>query len=257
MEDLQAKIDSLQKQRDLLTKQDESILKIKIQALMDERNILAGQGEAQDQSFYRGSEGAPPKILDAMKSVKPQEGLIEQLPKQVDASAPKPEVKPAKQPNRDTASLIKIPKLSDIVLSRQKEFQITDAQMKELFKTDRMIGAPLGTTLGQFVQESSLNPKATTTESSAKGIAQVIDSTRESLQSDKKYGFNRILDPFNIDDAIAMHRAIMMENKSMFGNWRDALRAYKGGTKRGNWKKYGAEPYFQEVIKRRKEVLSK
>lgn len=97
-------------------------------------------------------------------------------------------------------------------------------------ETDRLIGLTPGTSFGQLLAESNLDSNAKS-KVGALGIAQVMDTTRQSLE--KRLG--RTLDPRNDDDALLMHREVMKENMAKFKNENDALKAYNGGWDKSRW----------------------
>jgi soluble lytic murein transglycosylase-like protein len=99
-----------------------------------------------------------------------------------------------------------------------------------LAETDRVAHLTPGTSYAQIMQESSFDPNAVS-KKGAIGLAQVMPKTLASLE--KRVG--RKLDPRNRDDALLMHRMLMVENMQHFGNERDALTAYNAGWDRSVW----------------------
>lgn len=97
-------------------------------------------------------------------------------------------------------------------------------------ETDRLVGLTPGTSFGQLLAESNLDSNAKS-KVGALGIAQVMDTTRQSLE--KRLG--RKLDPRNDDDALLMHREVMKENMAKFKDENDALKAYNGGWDKSRW----------------------
>lgn len=114
--------------------------------------------------------------------------------------------------------------------------------LAELSKTDAMIGAPTGFSAAQIMQESQFNPNAVSRKG-AMGLPQVMPETLASLE--KRLG--RKLDPSKWEDAVIIHRELMLENKRKFGNYRDAARAYNGGWDRGNWKNPETAGYLPAI----------
>ena len=113
-----------------------------------------------------------------------------------------------------------------------------------LSETDAKLGLPPGTSARQIQQESSFNPQAYNKDSKAAGLAQVIPTTLASLS--KRFG--RQLDPYNVDDALAMHREVMRENVAKFGAGPDSLRAYNSGWKPEKWNNPETSGYVQNVM---------
>ena len=65
----------------------------------------------------------------------------------------------------------------------------------------------------------------------AKGHFQQLDSIQKELS--KRAG--RDLDPFDFTDAVTMASMQLKENMDRYGNERDAVLAYHGGTNKANW----------------------
>lgn len=109
-------------------------------------------------------------------------------------------------------------------------------------ETDKLLGLTPGTSFGQLLAESNLDSNAKS-KVGALGIAQVMDTTRKSLE--KRIG--RPLDPRNDDDALLMHREVMKENMAKFKNEDDALKAYNGGWDRSRWNNPETAAYVGRV----------
>jgi hypothetical protein len=76
------------------------------------------------------------------------------------------------------------------------------------------------------------------------GMAQVMPGTLRAIEQ----RLGRTLDPFNPDDALVIHREVMKENLSKFGNLPDALRAYDAGWNKGNWNNSETNGYVSNVM---------
>lgn len=113
----------------------------------------------------------------------------------------------------------------------------------KLFANDQALGLPPGTTRAQFMVESGMRGDAIS-PAGARGWAQVMPATQATLE--RRAG--RKFDPSNLDDAIEMHRAVMGENLTKFGNLPDALRAYNGGWNREKWGNRETSAYPYKVL---------
>lgn len=109
-------------------------------------------------------------------------------------------------------------------------------------ETDRLVGLTPGTSLAQLEQESRFRDDAVS-PTGALGVAQVIKKTRAAIES----RVGRPLNPKNTDDALLIHREVMMENMKKFGNRDDALRAYNGGWDKSAWSRPETAKYVSDV----------
>jgi len=120
-----------------------------------------------------------------------------------------------------------------------------DRRRAFLQETDRMLGFPVGTSERQIQVESGFN-STVVSKRGAEGLAQVMPATKANLE--KRLG--RKLDSFNEDDALLMHREVMRENVTKFGNMEDALRAYNGGWDPSKWGNPETTTYVEKVTGR-------
>lgn len=107
---------------------------------------------------------------------------------------------------------------------------LSQADRDYMAETDRLIGAPEGTTAAQLYQESKFDGAAVS-KAGARGYAQLMPATQATLEA--RWG--RKIDPANLGDAMQAHRELMLENVQKFGNVDDALRAYNGGWDKSKW----------------------
>lgn len=110
--------------------------------------------------------------------------------------------------------------------------------------SDAALSLPAGTTQRQLTVESGLNPAAYNKDSQAAGLAQVIPATQQALEA----RLGRKLDPYNEDDALLMHKAVMGENLQHFGNLGDALRAYNSGWSPSKWDNPETNNYVNKIL---------
>jgi hypothetical protein len=116
-----------------------------------------------------------------------------------------------------------------------------------LRETDRLLKLPPGTSEKQIQAESAFDPSAVgpeTRSGRAKGLAQVIDSTRAAYET----RLGRKLDAFNPEDAVLMHRMAMQDNIKKFGNPEDALRAYNSGWDKSRWDNSKTNAYVKNIL---------
>lgn len=116
----------------------------------------------------------------------------------------------------------------------------------QLADTDRRLGLPSGTSAAQFDQESGWNPTALS-KAGAKGLAQVMPENMKELE--KRAG--RKLNPYDPRDAVWIHRELMRDNLKQFGTVEDALRAYNGGWRMGNWSNPETAAYVPSFMAKR------
>jgi len=114
---------------------------------------------------------------------------------------------------------------------------------EQLAAQDAALGIPLGTTRKQLMAESSLIPGQTSPKG-AMGIAQIIQPTVDHWSQQ----MGRKLDPFNVDDALLMHRLTMKQNLDKFGNLPDALRAYNSGWTPSKWDNSETNNYLAKIL---------
>lgn len=112
-------------------------------------------------------------------------------------------------------------------------------------ETDTLLGLKPGTSLAQIYEESRFNPNAVS-KAGAQGLAQVMPKTKEGLERIHK----RKLDPYNIDDALFMHREVMKGNMRIFKNQDDALRGYNAGLSRDRWNNPETQGYVPKITNR-------
>lgn len=115
-----------------------------------------------------------------------------------------------------------------------------------LAETDRLIGAPAGTSAAQIATESGWRGDAVSRRG-ARGLAQIMPATQAVLE--KRLG--RRLDPHNQSDALLMQRMVMQENVAKFGNWQDGARAYNGGWDRSRWGNRETSAYVPQIERQR------
>ena len=116
----------------------------------------------------------------------------------------------------------------------------TDQQLAE---QDAYLGLPPGTTYKQLMAESSMNPKAVS-PAGAQGLAQIMPSTTKHWSNE----IGRKLDPFNVDDALLLHRLTMQQNIKKFGTTEDALRAYNSGWNKSEWDNPETNGYLKKIL---------
>lgn len=99
-------------------------------------------------------------------------------------------------------------------------------------------------TVATAIKESNLNPNAKNKNSSAKGLMQIIDSTRKEIENKlglKKVATNKI---FDADYSMRLGTWYLLKQFNRYGNWFDALHAYNQGSVPGvhsqNGKDYAA-----------------
>lgn len=135
---------------------------------------------------------------------------------------------------------------ADPVVQTQAAAPAADPRMEKIktyaAETDRLVGLTPGTSLAQLEQESRFRDDAVS-PTGALGVAQVIKKTRASIEA----RVGRPLNPKNTDDALLIHREVMMENMKKFGNRDDALRAYNGGWDKSAWSRPETAKYVSDV----------
>jgi len=114
---------------------------------------------------------------------------------------------------------------------------------ERLAAQDAALGLPIGTTRKQLMAESNLNPFAVS-DAGAMGIAQIMQPTVDHWS--KEVG--RKLDPFNVDDALLLHKLTMEQNIQKFGNTGDALRAYNSGWNKSEWDNPETNSYVKKIL---------
>lgn len=110
----------------------------------------------------------------------------------------------------------------------RRGMKLTAEEQTYLTETDKLLGAPGGTSAAQIQAESGNDPDAVSPKG-ARGLAQLMPETQRELE--KRMG-RRIVTRM---DQLEAHRLLMQENVQTFGNVPDALRAYNAGPKRSKW----------------------
>ena len=113
-----------------------------------------------------------------------------------------------------------------------------------LSATDIQLGLPAGTSARQIHQESRFDPTRINPNSGAAGLAQVMPATVQSLSN----AVGRQLDPMNVDDALYMHRTLMQQNLTRFGNPAAALAAYNSGWVPSKWNNPETSAYVAKIL---------
>lgn len=122
------------------------------------------------------------------------------------------------------------------------KFQPTEQQLEDARKQDKTLGIPEGTTARQIEVESGWNPNAVSNRG-AMGYVQVIPKTLASISA----RVGRDLNPSDWGDALTIHREVMKENLSRWGNLDDSLRAYNSGWEPKNWNNPETVGYVQKI----------
>lgn len=113
-------------------------------------------------------------------------------------------------------------------VSARRGMKLSTDELSYLSETDKLLGAPGGTSAAQIQAESGNDPDAVSPKG-ARGLAQLMPETQRELE--KRMG-RRIVTRM---DQLEAHRLLMQENVQTFGNVPDALRAYNAGPKRHKW----------------------
>lgn len=111
-----------------------------------------------------------------------------------------------------------------------------------LAETDKVLGLPSGLSAAQIRVESGMNPRALS-KAGAMGLAQVMPDTLKAISS----RLGRELDPYNPEDAVAIHREVMRENLAKFKDPSKALMAYNGGWDQSKWGNPETSAYVGKV----------
>lgn len=124
-----------------------------------------------------------------------------------------------------------------------KQYQPTEAMIADMTKQDHLLGLPEGTTFRQIKQESGFNPNALS-KAGAMGYAQVTPKTLSTIQD----RVGRDLSPASWADSLVIHREVMKENLSRWGNPADALRAYNSGWEPSKWNNPETNEYVETIL---------
>lgn len=118
--------------------------------------------------------------------------------------------------------------------------KLTDSEQAYLSETDKLIGAPKGTSAAQIQVESGNDPEAVSPEG-AWGLGQIMPRERAVIEG--RMG-RKIVTRM---DMLEAHRLMMQENKNKFGNVPDALRAYNGSWDRRRWNNKETAGYVPDI----------
>lgn len=118
--------------------------------------------------------------------------------------------------------------------------KLADSEQAYLAETDKLIGAPKGTSAAQIQVESGNDPEAVSPEG-AWGLGQIMPRERAVIEG--RMG-RKIVTRM---DMLEAHRLMMQENKNKFGNVPDALRAYNGSWNRRRWNNKETVDYVPDI----------
>ena len=187
-------------------------------ALIDKRNAI----KSQPGTYTRLSVGKDGTLMGGVRSDADSTSRVPDVVPPSDAPG-----KQAEKPAPDG----KKPKI---------DRQLSKEELAYLEETDRLLGAPKGTSAAQIWVESRNNPDAVS-PAGARGLAQLMPDTQRVVE--KRLGRKLTTNM----DQLAAHRNLMQENLRKFGNLPDALRAYNGGWEPKKWGNKETSAYVGKI----------
>lgn len=122
----------------------------------------------------------------------------------------------------------------------RKGMRLTPEELAYLGETDKLLGAPKGTSAAQIQVESGNDPEAVS-QRGAWGLGQIMPKERAEMERRMGRKIETRM------DMLEAHRLMMKENMGQFGNVKDAQRAYNGGWKRSKWLNSETASYAESI----------
>lgn len=212
------------------------------QEMPSREQMIADLRSASAPSRAPASVPSKPSREQMLADLRKEESLSSQVEAIGQRKKQELAARPAKAPEKKAAPTQEKP----------NKFLTKNDIIRYLFDTDKMAGLTPGTSAAMVDVESKFDPKAVS-KKGAKGIAQIMPKTMRSLSG----RFKRLLDPFNVADALFMHREIMKENMNHFQSEADAITAYNAGwNKKAFTRTKEAREYLPKVLRARESYPS-
>lgn len=132
------------------------------------------------------------------------------------------------------------PAVAGKAVKPRKGMRLTPEELAYLGDTDKLLGAPKGTSAAQIQVESGNDPEAVSPRG-AWGLGQIMPKERAEMERRMGRKIETRM------DMLEAHRLMMQENMGQFGNVKDAQRAYNGGWNRRKWSNSETASYAESI----------
>lgn len=225
------------------------------QAEYDQRRQAIGANESGDPAL--ATHEARQKAALALRNERDQRNALQPdavkqaIAKEATESAPKPSEREAVSvvqssvPDADKTS-----KALAVTASRKPAAAgtLSESEKAYLAETDRLLGAPKGTSEAQIMVESGGNSNAVSPRK-AWGLGQIMP--REKGVMETRMGRKIV----SRADQLEAHRLMMLENLRKFGTVEKAQKAYNGGWKESAWGNKETSEYVGKISDYRDKLI--